>query len=156
MKKKGPTSKVYQLKISLNGIRPEIWRRVLVAGATSLHSLHDVIQSEMGWQDCHLHVFRVGDVEYSDPDMEVDGARNEFSARLFRIAPDKGDAFLYDYDFGDGWSHTVEVEAISEQDSRFSGRPVCIDGRGDCPPEDCGGVPGYMRILKAGGKRTRQ
>jgi hypothetical protein len=26
--------------------------------------------------------------------------------------------------------------------------PVCIDGERACPPEDCGGVDGYYRMLE--------
>jgi len=52
------TSPVYQLKISLNHIRPQIWRRILVQGIMHLGRLHDVIQVVMGWKDYHMHHFR--------------------------------------------------------------------------------------------------
>jgi len=109
----------------------------------------------MGWQDTHLHVFRVGDAEYSDPEMKVKLAKDEFSARLFRIAPKVGDAFTYEYDFGDSWDHTITVEAVSENDDRYPGHPVCIAGENACPPEDCGGVPGYERLVEARRKSER-
>ena len=147
--KKGPVTRIYQLRIALRHTKPEIWRRVLVAGQTNLNALHYVIQAAMGWENMHLHLFRVGDVEYSDPEMEVTRAKDEFSARLFRIAPKKGDAFVYEYDFGDSWNHDVTVEAVSETDDRYPGHPVCIGGKRACPPEDCGGVPGYEYLLKA-------
>jgi len=155
MSKKGPVTRVYQLRLSLKHIQPEIWRRILVAGEIDLKALHHVIQAEMGWQDLHLHVFRVGDVEYSDPDMDVARARDESSARLFRIAPNVGDSFTYEYDFGDSWDHTIAVEAISENDVRYPRHPVCIGGENACPPEDCGGVPGYERLMKARRKPKR-
>jgi hypothetical protein len=146
-----PVTKVYQLKVSLDHIRPATWRRILVAGDINLNGLHRVIQSARGWQDCHLHLFRVGDADYPDPDMEVDGARSEFAARLFRIAPKVGGSFMYEYDFGDNWTHTITVEAVSENDARYPGHPVCISGENACPPEDGGGVPGYMRLRRRKG-----
>jgi hypothetical protein len=146
--KNGPVTRIYQLRIALRHTKPEIWRRVLVAGETTLATLHYIIQTAMGWENMHLHVFGVGDFEYSDPEMKVKRAKDERSAKLFRIAPKKGDAFFYEYDFGDSWYHDVKVEAVSEGDDRYPGHPVCIGGAGACPPEDCGGVPGYEYLLK--------
>ena len=58
---------VYQLKITLNDIRPPIWRRVQTKDCT-LARLHDIIQAVMGWQECHLHLFQIGEDRYGDPD----------------------------------------------------------------------------------------
>ena len=58
---------IYQLKVTLNGVRPPIWRRVLVHGDTTLGQLHWVIQISMGWTNSHLHSFRVQGVEYGEP-----------------------------------------------------------------------------------------
>ena len=44
---------IYQLKITLRGICPPIWRRVLTPGSVSLHKVHRIIQVVMGWMDCH-------------------------------------------------------------------------------------------------------
>src|SRR3569832_2809629 len=43
----------YQLKITIAGIKPAIWRRVLVAGSCTLHALHQIIQEVFGWSDSH-------------------------------------------------------------------------------------------------------
>ncbi|HYA40778.1 MAG TPA: plasmid pRiA4b ORF-3 family protein, partial [Syntrophobacteraceae bacterium] len=58
-----------------------------------------------------------------------------------------GVAAVYEYDFGDCWLHDVLLEAIllKEQGVKY---PRCIDGKRACPPEDCGGVPGYHRVLE--------
>ena len=45
---------LHQLKVSLRGISPMIWRRLLVPGETSIADLHHVIQIAMGWEDVHL------------------------------------------------------------------------------------------------------
>lgn len=148
-KRKEPVSRVYQLKISLRYSEPEIWRRVLVPGEITLTDLHRVIQIAMPWQDCHLHLFEIGDKIYSNPNMQVERAHDETVARLFRLVPEQGGSFDYEYDFGDSWHHTIVVENIAEQDERYPGYPVCISGERACPPEDCGGIPGYANLLEA-------
>ena len=50
---------VYQLKVSLRDISPMIWRRLLVTNFTTIAQLHHILQTAMGWQDLHLHQFRV-------------------------------------------------------------------------------------------------
>ena len=109
--------------------------------------LHDVIQRAMGWQDYHLHEFEIGDVRYGIDDGEDwEPPKDERRARLHQVAP-LGISFAYQYDFGDCWDHEIEVEALLPQDA---GRlyPVCIDGEGACPPEDCGGPSGFAEMVE--------
>lgn len=56
-----------QLKISLDYLQPEIWRRLLVPGDCTMSRLHDVFQAAMGSQDCHLHSFTIQDRRYGVP-----------------------------------------------------------------------------------------
>jgi hypothetical protein len=143
--------KIYQVKITLDSIRPPIWRRVLIPAQTTLPVLHQIIQTVMGWHNCHLHSFEVGENSYTEhnPDFDTDDwSESEEGVRLARIAPAVGRKFRYDYDFGDGWTHTVLVEKILPAEP---GRtyPVCLKGKRACPPEDCGGPYGYPNLLEA-------
>lgn len=52
----GAMNTVYQLKITLAGSEPPIWRRVLMPGDANLAELHRVIQHVMGWSNSHLHI----------------------------------------------------------------------------------------------------
>lgn len=140
---------VYQLKISLKDIEPPIWRRVQVRSGILLPRLHAVIQKAMGWQNAHLHEFVIRDVRYGEPEpdepqYEVEAERN-FSLR--EVAPLVGMRFEYVYDLGDGWLHDVLVEQIDARAEplRFA---VCVGGERACPPEDCGGFPGYQELLE--------
>ncbi len=146
----GGNEKVYLLKITLMGSRPEIWRRVLVPGDMTLAKLHKVIQTALWWTDSHLHEFIVGDTSYADPDpeMEMNESEDERKARLSQVAPRAGDSFFYVYDFGDYWEHKVTVEDILEGHETFAGRPVCLGGKQSGPPEDCGGIGGYHELRK--------
>lgn len=149
MTTKTRASTVHQLKVTLKGAKPPIWRRLLVPSNITLLELHNVIQVAMGWDDCHLHEFEVGGVSYGQGDLGGWGPppKNETTAKLAHIAPAES-RFLYLYDFGDSWEHVIDVEKVV---AREPGKtyPTCLSGRRACPPEDCGGVWGYADLLKA-------
>jgi pRiA4b ORF-3-like protein len=140
-----PGEPVLQVKVTLAEVGdPAVWRRVLVPASISLDRLHAVIQGAMGWQDYHMHVFRIGEVEYGpDPEGEL-GYRDETKVRLTELAG-VGDRIGYEYDFGDGWGHELLIEASAAAEA---GRayPSCTEGEGACPPEDCGGPWGYAEL----------
>ena len=144
----GKGKSIYQLKITLVGSKPPIWRRLLVPGSVTLETLHDIIQVAMGWTESHLHQFIVGDVYYSNPGFELDHAKDEDEFKLNQIAPREKKSFVYEYDFGDGWEHRVVVEKILPPEEGQS-YPVCLKGKRACPPEDCGGIWGYAEFLEA-------
>ena len=139
-------AKIYQLKITLDRIRPPIWRRVQVSSNISLGELHGIIQRTMGWHGYHMHQFIAGDIYYGEPDPEFD-ADDESKAKLSKVAPSEKSKFKYEYDFGDGWDHTILVEKIlpAESDVQY---PRCLAGKRACPPEDCGGPYFYPELLE--------
>ena len=156
MKKK--YNQVYQFKITLKGTKPPIWRRILVPETYTFWDLHVAIQDAMGWDDYHLHEFtllspktgrkvKIGipsdeDVDYG---WEVLAEWNQKIAHYFSSENSKAD---YVYDFGDGWEHSIKLEKILPRETGVA-YPRCIDGRGACPPEDCGGIGGYAEFLEA-------
>jgi hypothetical protein len=117
-----------------------------------LDYLHQVIQTAMGWLDCHLHQFRLGRVYYGITDREFDDfggeMLNEKQYAVADLAPVTKQKFIYEYDFGDSWEHEVAVERVLPSDAAFK-HPVCLGGANACPPEDCGGIPGYYELLAA-------
>ena len=143
--------RVLQLKITLRGIRPPIWRRVLVSETATLHNLHATIQALFGWLDYHLHQFEVGGVLYADPKSDELGEsnyRDDATTKLQNLHLRRGQSFLYRYDFGDDWGHNVLVEELLSQERRMR-LPCCTGGKRAGPPEDVGGVGGYTRFLQA-------
>ena len=147
------TLSVYQLKVTLRGIEPPIWRYIQVPGDYTLYDLHCVLQVVMGWKECHLHEFAVGDARYStlydDDDVDLAGdVIDDGEVTLGQVAPGAGGKFTYTYDFGDGWKHDILVQKILEPAPGVT-YPVCLGGERACPPEDCGGTPGYERFLEA-------
>jgi|GEM_PF-1816158 len=142
---------VYQLKITLMGTQPPIWRRLQVLGDSTLSELHDAIQAAMGWTDSHLHEFHIGEARYGEPSLEeelVPRTQDEGDALLSDVLGGEGTRFRYIYDFGDGWQHDILVEKILPPDPDVF-YPVCTGGQRACPPEDVGGVGGFQQFLEA-------
>jgi hypothetical protein len=140
---------IYQLKIALDGAKPPIWRRVLVPSSYDLADLHDVIQITMGWMDCHMHQFVIDGEFYGVPEPEFDfDVKPEAGVRLSSVFKGEKDKIHYEYDFGDGWSHTITLEKILPFTPEKT-LPYCVTGRKACPPEDVGGIWGYANLLAA-------
>jgi hypothetical protein len=140
---------VFQLRIRLEGIDPSVWRRVLVPGGAKLSRLHDIFQAAMGWTDSHLHSFTIGDHLYGMqvedyPEDELD----ETEHTVFVALRGGLRRFVYEYDFGDSWTHEVVIEDVTWSPYVLK-HGVCLDGGGACPPEDVGGAGGYEEFLEA-------
>jgi len=187
--------KILQLKISLNEVKPAVWRRFLVEDCITFQKLHEVIQTVMGWENYHLFEFNVRGIAvsceeegfnpaeasfkkiFSSPEFmkmlekqdlnknsvfldtdkvneiiknnEKNKPKNDFNmeTKVNELIKSAGQKFSYHYDFGDNWIHAVKVEKILEKDDSKN-YSECIAGERACPPEDCGGVSGYERLLR--------
>lgn len=105
---------IYQLKVTLQGSRPAIWRRLLVSSDTTLERLHHVIQVAMGWDGYHMHLFttdkgRIYGALESDQD-DMLSLKDETEAKLSKLLRKPKKKLLYEYDLGDGWMHEVVLE----------------------------------------------
>ena len=150
-KKQAVLPATFQLKVALQGAKPPIWRRILVPGNITLEKLHSVIQLCMGWDDMHLHQFLIDRTCYSLPDEEdlwqTSRPKNEAKFTLQDLEKKIQPKFQYIYDFGDDWIHQITVEKILPP-AEGQSSPVLITGRRACPPEDVGGIHGYMHLLE--------
>jgi hypothetical protein len=143
---------IYQLKITLRGTDPPIWRRLLVHANMTLAHLHDVLQTVMGWADGHMHEFAVGQRRIGRPDpqgrlMGMPDVENERTVRLSGILGRIGSKAIYTYDFGDSWEHSLVLEKRVPVDPNTA-YPICTDGQLACPPEDCGGIGGFYDLME--------
>lgn len=136
---------IFQFKISLLELKPEVWRRVLIDPTMTMEEMHYVMQSVMGWYAEHLYEFRSGKRVLIDPD--GDDEDGEFSDEVLvgQAFRKKGDKWTYTYDFGDNWEHVIELEEILDRENGLE-YPLCVDGANACPPEDSGGIPGYLNL----------
>jgi len=146
--------RIYQFRITLTHTDRPIWRRIQVMNCT-LDSLHDYIQTAMGWTNSHMHHFQIKKQLFGDPMLmqeNFEGMQYADSTvvRLTDILPKSGRRFRfqYEYDFGDGWEHEILFEGTlaAEQGRRY---PRCVEGERACPPEDVGGTGGYQEYLNA-------
>lgn len=129
----------HDLRVTLLDVSPPVWRRIRVPSAVPLSLLHAIVQIAFGWENRHLHQWRFGDDEIDD--------QSDAGVTLAEMAPEDS-SFYYDYDFGDGWEHLVEVLSIDGYDGS---RPplLVVDGARAAPPEDCGGPARYEDLLAA-------
>ena len=134
-----------RLKLLLRDVHPAVWRRVELADSLSIADLHRVIQLLMGWDDDHLHRFRIHGRDYGiayvgGPSFDEDAAVVWLAQFGFRPT----ERFLYEYDFTAGWQVEVRVEKVIEEAPCESRRiPACLAGREPGPPDGCNGPRAY-------------
>lgn len=136
-----PAMRTTRLRITVRVVEPRVVRMIDVPAAVTLAELHDLLQVALGWTDSHLHVFAARGTRYGvpDSDWEDDLQPRDEATVLLRELPAR---FDYLYDFGDSWEHEVEIVGTGGEG------PGCVEGEGGCPPEDCGGAPGYEHLLE--------
>ena len=139
----GPS--VHALRIELLDVEPMVWRRFVVPSDTKLPKFNRMLETVMGWEGYHLHMFEVADLRIGRPDEFSADIIDERQLKLEQLLPRVGSRLQWSYGFGDGWEHAVAVEAIEapSPDVRY---PICAAGERACPPEDCGGVWGYEHL----------
>jgi len=152
--KTDPNHLIYQFTVTLEEIEPAIWRRLQVPATYSFWDLHVALQDVMGWLDYHLHAFRMRRphkqrmIEIGIPDDEASDheVMPGWNIPIRDYFTEPGQTALYAYDFGDGWKHEVLLEGIvlKEKGVKY---PRCMAGERACPPEDCGSIPGYYRVV---------
>ncbi|MHB9293469.1 putative IS66 family transposase ISPre3 [Hollandina sp. SP2] len=143
---------LFILRISLDAISPQIWRRVQVPGYFTLGDLHRVIQDSMGWDNDHLHAFTLHTMQYGPVSLVDDlDMHDEDEYILDDLGLRDKQRFQYTYDFGDTWQHQILVSKIipiagcSDADKQYA---RCLSGKRACPPEDSGGPGGYEELLE--------
>jgi hypothetical protein len=142
-----PTDAIATLRIEIKYIEPLIWRRVAIRTSMSLMALHKVIQATMGWLDYHLWEFVIDERKYGIPDPDRPHVKNGATTQLSTILASGMTEFGYVYDFGDYWEHRVIVEATGKAETGAK-YPRFLGGERRCPPEDCGGPPGYFDFIE--------
>lgn len=146
-------SSYFEFEVSLLEVKPRIWRRFLLRTSSSFHELHDAIQRACGWANYHLYAFRSVDKSakfaVSPHDEQEFGEVFPYATGvpLRRHLDGVGDKCIYEYDYGDGWEHLVEVVGLTSVPGQL--RRKLVGGARAFPPEDCGGPHGYYECLEA-------
>lgn len=159
--------KEYHIRVKLNNAPVKIWRELLVPSNVSLELLALLLIKAMGWNNSHLHQFRKGDVFFKNTeDLQASQEFIGFGRPLMihdsnqislgNVLKEKGDSMKFEYDFGDSWEHEVWVKGIREYEKDEEPKAVLVKGVGACPPDDCGGVWGYMELLNIRQKKRKK
>jgi hypothetical protein len=122
-----------------------------VPTSITLKVLHDIIQVVMGWFDYHLWEFTIGKQRYGlpmDDDWGTEPRADAGKVRLREVLKPRKTVIDYMYDFGDGWEHRLTLTDIRAGKPSVS-YPRYIGGERNGPPEDCGGIPGFYKLLEA-------
>jgi Plasmid pRiA4b ORF-3-like protein len=144
---------IFQFKIQLRDIsKPPIWRTVIIPGSFTFHRFHLVIQAAFGWEDRHLYEFSekryksdlIISLPSEDNYLPVEDSQKMILTEIFNA---KGQKYTYIYDLGDDWVHKIILEEIIEGTADSAD---CINGKGYCPPKDCGGPAGYEQLKAQG------
>ena len=146
------------LEVSLVGIEPRIWRRFLIRPTATFWELHSAIQDAFGWDDAHAWEFRGSDARRRTLAGTVQGdlwgtppgpSDEDLSLGDYFHPGGAAKSCSYVYDMGDNWEHKVRLLGQNAADEPFERR--LLDGARACPPEDCGGIPGYRFAVEIAG-----
>ena len=150
---------VIRLKIQLD--ETPVWRRFEVNAHINLVELHEIIQVIMDWENRHLYEFKIAGERILPDEERFERPQSALNieTKLKKILIKKGQKFQYIYDLGDYWQHTIEVEEVIHRRYQDIGEdvmkgidkkyPYCLDGEKKCPPEDVGGVEGYLQFVNS-------
>ena len=140
--------RLFTLHISMDEIKPLIWRRLLTDSSTTLFELHNYIQLMFpNWRNYHLYLFIKGGVDFGDPRLwEEEDVIDVKTIRICNLLKEEGQTISYQYDPGDYWQMTIKLESILWDQERNYRKPVCLDGENSAPPEDVGGVGGFKEF----------
>jgi hypothetical protein len=112
------------------------------------------MQIAFGWKNYHIYEFSIDGHKLGAPDdymanvaSDDEGVIDARDITLESLIVESKEKFEYEYDFGDSWTHLISVEKFLPKDPKEK-YPTCIDGELGCPPEDCGGIPGFYNMLE--------
>ncbi len=119
-------NEICSVRIELLETDPLIWREVEVPTSVTLKVLRDIVQIAMGW------------------DWGTAPRVDATKVRLRDVLQPRKTRIDYLYDMGDSWEHRLIVTNIRPGEADLS-YPRYVGGEWACPPEDCGGIPGFSR-----------
>ncbi|OQY32372.1 MAG: hypothetical protein B6241_11105 [Spirochaetaceae bacterium 4572_59] len=137
------------LRVELKESGHPVWRKIRVSGQLTLGQFHLVLQKVMGWWDLYDHSFEQAGSFWGSSAQEDDGIvyQDEGECILNSLLNEEDHMLHYHYDLSEGWHHIIRVDEVQDGCDTPSLGPVCQDGKGACPPEDCGGPEGFRMIL---------
>jgi len=142
---------ILTFQIKLIDTNPLVSRTFRVSSKNSMFVLHHIIQVTMGWKNYHLYQFEVNQMLIADKrlwdEYEMEPITDVKEVSVGEVFTKVGTTAVYEYDFGDGWMHHLALVDRSTHPAQEV-LPLVISGENACPPEDCGGIHGYKKLLE--------
>jgi hypothetical protein len=143
--------RAFELLVTLDLEIYKATRRLIVPADIQFTLLHKLLQRVFKWENYHLHDFSVLDSKthqtvarlvMSEEDLSYDSeAVMEAGRKLSDYFPEYSN-ILYTYDMGDNWEHQIKLVKVIEEHMEES--PFLLEAVGQSPPEDVGGVGGFI------------
>lgn len=141
--------KGYDIKIRLDKFKPLYWRDLIIPAGITFKDLDDIFKILWGFTGYHLSQFT-----FKNSDEIIAG-----DIRMFPFAEDELDGkeviidlyfettkkIYWEYDFGDGWSFTVEIKKTVDYDKDY---PTVKRFKGEYDlADDIGGTYGFKKLI---------
>lgn len=143
--------RAFELLVTLDLEIYKAERRLIVPADIELLQLHATLQKVFRWKNYHLYDFVVFDKKKNEPCARLVPDEESLSYDKEAILMDghklseyfpANSHILYSYDMGDNWKH--EIELVRVIDMHHSESPYLLEASGQAPPEDVGGMSGYI------------
>lgn len=146
---------IFTINVSLDHAPLEISRQLEVPSNIRLDTLADMLIHAMGWDGDHLNQFKANGEFYEETNEEGKAFYEEcgmvkngqYDYTLKNLLNRKGNSIKWEYDFGDSWEHTITLEKRRKKRADEEYAVKLLKCKGACPPENCGGIPGYCHML---------
>ena len=161
MKRNSPIRRVYNFKITREGVSPVIWCRIKVPGNYSLRDFHMAIRAALGLTDIHPYMFHVIDLETCDVvHVEVLNVSNIGGPDAENRAVSGNDDCIADYfipawttavyhsSCADSHKYAVECESVSPELPNMK-YPICIGGQRICLSDASSNTIGSVDLVSA-------
>ena len=143
--------RAFELLVTLDLEIYKAIRRLIVPADISLVRIHQVLQRVFDWKNYHLYDFAVCDEKIGSPCVRLvpdeespsyDDDAVLMDGQLLSEYLPKHKFVLYTYDMGDSWEHQIELIRVIDEHNADS--PYLLEAIGQTPPEDVGGVGGFI------------
>jgi hypothetical protein len=145
--------RAFELLVTLDLEIYKATRRIIVPANLEFVRLHEVLQSVFNWENRHSYEFFVFDgnedqhavrLLLSEEELDFDEVAVLMEGHVLSEFLPRYKSIRYDYDFGDGWEHKIELVRVIEDYDKES--PYLVEASGQAPPEDVGGVEGFLEF----------
>lgn len=146
----------FELLVTLDLEIYKATRRIIVPQDMSFHHLHRLLQAVFNWKDYHLYDFAVPGQNKQGPgvrlvaspeDLEWDESAVLMEGHTIGEFMPNHKKIFYTYDMGDSWEHEIKLLRVIEHCEQEL--PCLLEADGQAPPEDVGGVGGFIEFREA-------